>query len=100
MDTSRNSIRYFSNPDYLLRKIAEEAILVPTGNSAEKFNGMISLNDTCIFLWEFFQTPHTIQEAVHAAEEIYQDDAGTLESDIFGFVNESVKLGYFKEEQI
>lgn len=99
MDIFQSQIRYFSNPDYLLRKIAGEAVLVPTGSNAEKFNGMITLNDTCSFLWEFFQTPHTISEAVDAAKEIYQDDTGSLESDISGFVTESVTLGYFKEEE-
>ena len=37
---------YCANEDYIVREIAGETILVPTGASAEHFNGMLTLNET------------------------------------------------------
>lgn len=42
--------RYCTNEDYILREIAGETILVPTGASADHFNGMLTLNETSRFL--------------------------------------------------
>lgn len=91
--------RYCANEDYILREIAGETILVPTGASADHFNGMMTLNETSRFLWELFRMPHTIDEAVTASQEQYIDPSGTLKSEVYGFVLESVRLGYFKEEE-
>ena len=46
---------YCANEDYIVREIAGETILVPTGASAEHFNGMLTLNETSRFLWERWQ---------------------------------------------
>lgn len=91
--------RYCANEDYILREIAGETILVPTGASADHFNGMMTLNETSRFLWELFRMPHTLKETVAVAQEQYDDDSRSLESDIYDFMNESVMLGFLKEEE-
>ena len=91
--------RYCTNEDYIPREIAGETILVPTGASADHFNGMLTLNETSRFLWELFRMPHTFQETVAAAQERYDDDSESLESDIYDFMNESVMLGFLQEEK-
>ena len=91
--------RYCANEDYILREIAEETILVPTGASADHFNGMLTLNETSRFLWHFFQQPHTFDETIAAAQEQYDADLKELETDIYDFMDESVMLGFLKEEE-
>lgn len=91
--------RYCTNEDYIIREIAGETILVPTGAHADHFNGMLTLNETSRFLWEFFRSPHTLEETVAAAQERYDDDTRSLESDIYDFMHESVMLGFLKEEE-
>ena len=71
---------YCANEDYIVREIAGETILVPTGASA-------------------FRMPHTFEETVAAAQERYEDDNQSLESDIYDFMKESVMLGFLKEEE-
>lgn len=39
-------------PDFLLRKVAENYVVVPVGTAMVDFNGMINLNETGAFLWE------------------------------------------------
>ena len=40
------------NKDFVMRSIAGENILVPTGEAAEKLNGMITLNEVAAFMWQ------------------------------------------------
>ena len=40
------------NPEYVLRNIAGEQVVVPTGSASQKINGLITLNTTAAFLWE------------------------------------------------
>ncbi len=90
--------RYRANSDYLLRFIAGEGILIPAGASADQ-NSMLMLNETCCFLWEVFQTPHTIAEAVREAGKEYLDPDGALEQETVEFVLAYLNEGLLKEEK-
>ena len=59
--------RYCTNEDYILREIAGETILVPTGASADHFNGMLTLNETSRFLWELFR--RTLRRAKYSLKK-------------------------------
>ena len=37
---------------YMLRTVAGQHIVVPVGQAAQTFNGMITLNDSGAFLWQ------------------------------------------------
>ena len=37
---------------FILRKVSEAYIVIATGEAAESFNGMITLNETGALLWE------------------------------------------------
>lgn len=38
--------------DFILNDIAGNTVLIPVGDKAVSFNGIITLNDTARFLWE------------------------------------------------
>ena len=40
------------NEDFLLRCVGGENVLIPVGEAARSFNGLINLNSTGTFLWE------------------------------------------------
>ncbi len=40
------------NPEFILKEIGNEIVLVPFGNKAVNFNGMVTFNETAKFLWE------------------------------------------------
>lgn len=70
---------------FVLRKIASSWMVVPLGDRAEELNGIISLNETAAFLWEYLQEEHTQEEAVAAivaefdvAPELAQKDVAAL----------------------
>ena len=38
--------------EFILRNIAGECVLVPTGATTQEFNGLITMSDTAKFIWE------------------------------------------------
>lgn len=90
--------KYRANPDFLLREVAGEAVLIPVGEAGVFENSVISLNDTCSFLWKLFQEPRTEEEVIAEAKKEYSDPDGEMEQGIRSFIEEYVKYGLLKEE--
>ena len=52
------------NTDFMLRDIAGEVILVPTGAATQQFNGMITLNEVAAFIWKNLDESKSKEELV------------------------------------
>ena len=72
---------------FLLRKVAGEYIVVPSGNAMVDFKAMISLNETGAFLWEALKEEKTEADLVAALLGEYDVDEATATEDVNGFVN-------------
>ena len=51
--------------EFILREIAGECVLVPTGATSQEFNGMITISDTAKFIWSItrlYRIGHTEME--------------------------------------
>lgn len=98
-NTKEEGVRMFkANPDFLLRNVAGEAVLVPVGEAGIFENSVISLNDTCRFLWQAFQEPRTVEDVIVEARKEYSDPDGELERGVKDFVREYLRYGLLKEE--
>lgn len=71
---------------YVLRTVANEHIVVPIGNEAINFNGVLSLNETGKWLWEQMQSEVTLDSLVDKMVKTYQVDELTVKNDILEFV--------------
>ena len=71
---------------FILRKVGGESVVVPVGEMSKKFHGMINLNETGGFLWEFFTQDHTQEEAVEALLGEYDVERELAEKDVAKFV--------------
>lgn len=91
--------KFKANPDFLLREVAGEAVLIPIGEAGVFENSVISLNDTCCFLWKLFQTPRTIEDVIAEAKKEYTDPDGIMEQGINSFVSEYLNHGLLLEEE-
>ena len=89
--------KYQNNPNYILREIENECVLVPIDEGCIITNGIISLNDTSAFLWKCFQTPKTIAEVIAAAREEYGDPNSEREFHINGYVKQYLGLKLMEE---
>ena len=67
--------------NYILREIAGEYIVVPTGSAAMDFKGLITLNDTGVFLWKLLQeddqTKESLLDALREEYEAVREEAKT-----------------------
>lgn len=73
---------------YMLREVAGEAVVVPTGEATFNFQGIISLNETGALLWKELEQGCEKKDLVQALLDEYEVDAETAEKD----VNEFLKL--------
>ena len=58
-----------TNKDYMLREIAGESLLIPTGTASQKLNGMIRLTETAVFIWKQVDTAADLAEIVRRIRE-------------------------------
>lgn len=77
------------NKDFVIRKIAGDIILVPVGNMAKKYNGLIAINDVTEFIWNMLLQDKTILEIVNA---IMKEFDGTSRQEVTNDVNEFIQV--------
>ena len=74
--------------NFVLRRVVDNAVLVPFGQKMIDFNGMISLNKVGAFLAEKLQEETTLEVLVAAVVEKYDVDAETATADVSRFLDE------------
>lgn len=73
--------------DYIIRQIAGEYIVVPTGKAAVKLNGLINLNETGAFLWKLLQEGASKEELLSGLLSEYDADEETAKADLEEFLD-------------
>lgn len=72
---------------FVLRQVADATIVVPAGDTAIDFNGMITLNETAAFLWSLLENDTDEEAMVKAMLAEYEVDEETARNGIERFVN-------------
>ena len=79
--------KYHTNPEFVCRKVGEEFILIPIGKMAEEFNGLASLNDTGVFLWNLLsEGKHSLRFLISRFAQEYDLSAGQSTTDVLEFM--------------
>ena len=50
--------------EFVKRNVAGQAILVPVGDTAEEFNGMITLTESAEFIWDHLEKVNSLDEMI------------------------------------
>ena len=85
------------NTDFMLRDIAGEVILVPTGAATQQFNGMITLNEVAAFIWKNLDESKSKEELVDKIMDEFEVDE-TARTDVEGFVGALYEHGLVLDE--
>ena len=93
------SVKYRGNPNFLIREIGDDIVLVPINDAGVFENCMLSLNQSCGFLWKFFQVPHTAEEAIEEVMKNFSGDEELIARDVHNFINEYVKFNLLLKEE-
>ena len=75
------------NVNYLLREVAGSWVVVPVGQAARDFSGMMRLNSTGRFLWELLEQEQTEESLVKALLERYDVTADVASKDVAAFLD-------------
>jgi len=84
--------------DFVLRNVAGSWVVLPVGQSAVNFNGMLSLNEVGAFLWNVLQ--ETGGDAATLAEALqgeYDVDASTALTDAEQFLSRLEQAGCLEQ---
>lgn len=81
---------------FIPRIIAGETVLVPSGETAHDFNGMISLTDTAAFIWEHIEETADFNQLVNMILDEYEIDRETAAADASEFVMQLLQQGMIR----
>ncbi len=79
--------------DFILREIANEYVLVPTGAAAQTFNGLITLNEQAVFLWERIELCEDVKALVKCLTDEYEVENEVAERDVKLFLSRLSDVG-------
>ena len=79
--------------DFVMREIAGDYVVVPTGKTVLDFNGLITVNEVGAFVWKILQEDVTEEDIVKRVLEEYEVDEETAKNDVEEFIEKLVKGG-------
>lgn len=82
--------------EFIMRTVAGETILVPTGATAEEFNGMLTLTETAKVIWENLEKVDSLDEMVRLLTEQFEVDQETAKQDTAALVSELLRIGFIE----
>lgn len=86
------------NKEFVLREIAGDYIIIPTGTTVLEFNGLITVNEVGVTIWNMLQEEVTMDELVQGVLAEYEVEEEVARKDIQEFLGELVKGGILDEK--
>lgn len=74
--------------EFILREIAGDTILVPVGQTALQFNGMITLEPVGSLIWKDIEAGKTQKEILAHILDTFEVDPKTAETDLDEFLHQ------------
>lgn len=74
------------NDNYIVRRIAGETLLVPTGAAAREFSGLITLNELGAFIWDHLNEARDAQDLARRIAAEYEVELSTAQADAQEFL--------------
>lgn len=78
---------YKAKEQYVVRRFADETVLVPVGEQIAVNNSLIVLNETSHFIWTIIQTAKSIPQIVEEFMEEYDITEDVFMNDLNKFID-------------
>ena len=85
------------NPNYLLRQVADDYVIIPIDDELELSNAIMTPNRSAVFIWNEFLNANTIENVVKKALSKYDVSEETIRRDVRRFVFESLNKKIIEE---
>lgn len=79
--------------NFVLRNVADEYIVMPTGSNISKFEGAVALNEVSAFIFEKLQNPMSKEDLVTALLNEYDVDEQTAANDVDNLISKFEGMG-------
>ena len=83
--------------EFVLREIAGDYIIIPTGKTTLAFKGLITVNEVGAALWKMLQSEKSLDELVKAILDEYDVEERVAREDIQEFLETLGKNGILEE---
>ena len=80
--------------EFILREIAGEYVLVPTGATTQEFNGLITMTEVAVTIWKNLETVDSLDAMVELILNEYDVDEETAKRDAIGFISQLLAAGF------
>ena len=85
--------------EFVLREIAGDYIIIPTGKTVLEFNGLITVNEVGVTLWNMLQEEVTVDQLVQGVLTEYDVDEEVAREDIQEFLDTLAKGGILVKDE-
>ena len=72
--------------EFVLREIAGDYVIIPTGKTVLEFNGLITVNEVGVSIWKMLQEEVTFDQIVQNILEEYDVEESVATKDVHDFV--------------
>lgn len=83
--------------EFVLREIAGDYIIIPTGKTVLKFNGLITVNEVGVSIWNMLQKETTLEELVRGILDEYDVEEEVAREDIQEFLTVLADAGILEK---
>lgn len=84
--------------NFILRKIADDYLLIPVGETALKVQGMVALSESGCMLYQMLQTGCARDDLLAAMLREYEISSDTAAADIDSFLDQMRELEMLDED--
>lgn len=85
--------------EFVLREIAGDYIIIPTGKTVLDFNGLITVNEVGVSLWKMLQSEVSFEDLVKGILEEYDVEEEVAREDIQEFLDKLVEGGILTKDE-
>lgn len=85
--------------EFVLREIAGDYIIIPTGKTVLDFNGLITVNEVGASLWNMLQEEVSVDDLVKGILSEYEVEEEVAREDILEFLGNLENGGILKKDE-
>lgn len=85
------------NGKFVKREVLGDIILVPVGQTALEFSGMITVNEAGLFIWNLLEQGKSEDEIITALTEEYEVELETAREDYRAFLQTLIQNKFVSE---
>ena len=74
--------------EFVLREIAGDYIIIPTGAEIGRFRGLITVNEVGVSIWKMLQRDVTVDQIVAGLLDEYEVEEEVAREDVLDFLDE------------